>query len=77
MCSVTFTFPVDFVIMDIEEDAHVPLILGRPFLNTARPSCITEDILRRLSKLLVSEYFHPVRTLFSYRVTVSQAKIFT
>ncbi|KAJ0520261.1 putative nucleotidyltransferase, Ribonuclease H [Helianthus annuus] len=31
-----FVFPVDFVILDMDEDAHVPLILGRPFLATAR-----------------------------------------
>ncbi|XP_027345399.1 uncharacterized protein LOC113857563 [Abrus precatorius] len=31
-----FMFPVDFVVMDIEEDAEVPLILGRPFMKTAR-----------------------------------------
>ncbi|XP_071700058.1 uncharacterized protein [Rutidosis leptorrhynchoides] len=31
-----FNFPVNFVIMDIEEDTKVPLILGRPFLNTAK-----------------------------------------
>ncbi|GJU70208.1 reverse transcriptase domain-containing protein [Tanacetum coccineum] len=30
-----FTFPVDFVILEIEEDNKVPLILGRPFLHTA------------------------------------------
>jgi len=29
-----FTFPVDFVIMDIEKDAKIPLILGRPFMLT-------------------------------------------
>ncbi|MCI90778.1 hypothetical protein A2U01_0112072, partial [Trifolium medium] len=29
-------FPVDFVIIDIEEDADVPIILGRPFLATSR-----------------------------------------
>ena len=27
-------FPVDFIILDIEEDSHVPLLLGRPFLET-------------------------------------------
>ncbi|XP_006576016.1 uncharacterized protein [Glycine max] len=27
-----FTFPVDFVIMDIKEDEEIPLILGRPFM---------------------------------------------
>ncbi|MCI22032.1 hypothetical protein A2U01_0043206, partial [Trifolium medium] len=29
-------FPVDFVIIDIEEDVDVPIILGRPFLATSR-----------------------------------------
>ncbi|CAL0301452.1 unnamed protein product [Lupinus luteus] len=29
-------FPVDFVIMDIEEDKEVPLILARPFMKTAK-----------------------------------------
>ena len=31
-----FTFPVDFVVMDMKEDEEVPLILGRPFMKTAR-----------------------------------------
>nr|GEY00766.1 hypothetical protein [Tanacetum cinerariifolium] len=31
-----FTFPADFVIVDNESDLRVPLILGRPFLRTAR-----------------------------------------
>ena len=31
-----FVFPVDFVILDMEEDKSVPLILGRPFLATAK-----------------------------------------
>ncbi|KAH1202510.1 hypothetical protein GmHk_17G048961 [Glycine max] len=34
------TFPVDFVIMDIEEDAKIPLIMGRPFMLTAK--CVVE-----------------------------------
>ena len=29
-----FIFPVDFVVIDIEEDKQVPLLLGRPFLTT-------------------------------------------
>ncbi|GKE22218.1 reverse transcriptase domain-containing protein [Tanacetum coccineum] len=29
-----FTFLVDFVILETEEDSNVPLILGRPFLHT-------------------------------------------
>ncbi|GJS85401.1 reverse transcriptase domain-containing protein [Tanacetum coccineum] len=31
-----FTFPADFVIVDYKSDPRVPLILGRPFLRTAR-----------------------------------------
>nr|GFB45997.1 reverse transcriptase domain-containing protein [Tanacetum cinerariifolium] len=31
-----FTFLADFVIVDYESDTRVPLILGRPFLRTAR-----------------------------------------
>nr|GFA18583.1 reverse transcriptase domain-containing protein [Tanacetum cinerariifolium] len=31
-----FTFPADLVIIDYESDPRVPLILGRPFLRTAR-----------------------------------------
>ncbi|XP_006596785.1 uncharacterized protein LOC114383999 [Glycine soja] len=35
-----FIFPTDFVVMDIEEDANIPLILGRPFMSTA--SCVVD-----------------------------------
>nr|GEY62631.1 hypothetical protein [Tanacetum cinerariifolium] len=31
-----FTFPADFIIADYKSDPRVPLILGRPFLQTAR-----------------------------------------
>ena len=31
-----FIFPVDFVILDFEEDEDVPLILGLPFFCTAK-----------------------------------------
>ncbi|XP_027338039.1 uncharacterized protein LOC113851970 [Abrus precatorius] len=31
-----FIFPADFVILDMEVDADIPLILGRPFLATGR-----------------------------------------
>ena len=35
-----FTFPVDFVLMDIEEDSDIPLILGRPFMLTTK--CVVD-----------------------------------
>ncbi|KAK5811795.1 hypothetical protein PVK06_027168 [Gossypium arboreum] len=31
-----FIFPVDFIVLDIEKDSNTPLILGRPFLATAK-----------------------------------------
>jgi len=31
-----FFIPVDFVVLDIPEDTHTPIILGRPFLHTAQ-----------------------------------------
>ncbi|XP_052204056.1 uncharacterized protein LOC127809331 [Diospyros lotus] len=31
-----FIFPIDFIILDMEEDHDMPLILGRPFLTTGR-----------------------------------------
>ncbi|XP_028186307.1 uncharacterized protein LOC114372939 [Glycine soja] len=33
-------FPADFVVIDIEEDADIPLILGCPFMSTA--SCVVD-----------------------------------
>ncbi|XP_050890384.1 uncharacterized protein LOC127095786 [Lathyrus oleraceus] len=31
-----FVFPVDFVILEMPEDEEIPLIVGRPFLDTSR-----------------------------------------
>ncbi|BAU01143.1 hypothetical protein VIGAN_11030900, partial [Vigna angularis var. angularis] len=31
-----FLFPMDFVVMEMKEDTEIPLILGRPFMKTAR-----------------------------------------
>ncbi|GJZ03976.1 DNA-directed DNA polymerase [Tanacetum coccineum] len=31
-----FVLPIDFVILDMREDFRIPIILGRPFLATAR-----------------------------------------
>ena len=31
-----FVFPIDFIVLDMEEDHQVPIILGRPFLSMAR-----------------------------------------
>ncbi|GJU88409.1 putative reverse transcriptase domain-containing protein [Tanacetum coccineum] len=47
-----FTFPVDFIILDMPEDIKVPLILGRPFLSTARSKI---DVYKRKITLRVGE----------------------
>ncbi|XP_071708769.1 uncharacterized protein [Rutidosis leptorrhynchoides] len=31
-----FLYPTDFIVMDIKEDLNTPIVLGRPFMNTAR-----------------------------------------
>ena len=31
-----FIFPVDFIVLDMEEDKEIPIILVRPFLATRR-----------------------------------------
>ncbi|XP_021771198.1 uncharacterized protein LOC110735332 [Chenopodium quinoa] len=31
-----FTFPVDFYVLEMDEDERIPIILGRPFLATSR-----------------------------------------
>jgi len=46
------TFPVDFVIMDIERDAEIPLILGWPFLVIAK--CVV-DMGKGNSKMSVED----------------------
>nr|GFA24185.1 hypothetical protein [Tanacetum cinerariifolium] len=47
-----FYFPADFVVLDFIADPRVPLILGRPFLNS--PFNMDEDILF-LERLLIEE----------------------
>ncbi|GJT32385.1 retrovirus-related pol polyprotein from transposon TNT 1-94 [Tanacetum coccineum] len=47
-----FTFPVDFIILDMPEDIKVPLILERPFLSTARAKI---DVYKRKITLRVGE----------------------
>ncbi|GJT57867.1 reverse transcriptase domain-containing protein [Tanacetum coccineum] len=46
-----FTFLVDFVILEMEEDSKVPLILGRPFLHTT-------NVVIRVKKTTQSRSWH-------------------
>ncbi|GKE66066.1 putative reverse transcriptase domain-containing protein [Tanacetum coccineum] len=47
-----FTFPLDFIILDMPEDIKVPLILRRPFLSTARAKI---NVYKRKFTLRVGE----------------------
>ncbi|GJR70244.1 DNA-directed DNA polymerase [Tanacetum coccineum] len=47
-----FTFPIDFIILDMPEDIKVSLILGRPFLSTAHAKI---DVYKRKITLRVGE----------------------
>ncbi|GKB50772.1 homeodomain-like protein [Tanacetum coccineum] len=47
-----FTFPVDFIILDMPEDIKVPLIFRRPFLSTA---CSKINVYKRKITLRVGE----------------------
>ncbi|GJU69959.1 hypothetical protein Tco_1256218 [Tanacetum coccineum] len=47
-----FTFPVEFIILDMPEDIKVPLILKRPFLSTA---CAKIDVYKRKITLRIGK----------------------
>ena len=42
-----FLFPIDFVLIDMVEDDDAPLILGRPFMKTARMMIDVDDGLMK------------------------------
>jgi len=46
-------FPADFVVMDIEEDAAIPVILDRPFMFTA--SCMVDMGKKKLEMSLENQ----------------------
>ncbi|XP_006599869.1 uncharacterized protein LOC114389802 [Glycine soja] len=66
-----FIFPANFVVMDIEEDANIPLILGRPFMATA--SCVVDMEKKKLEmgiedQKISFELFDEERTLLDRNV---------
>ncbi|GJW55926.1 reverse transcriptase domain-containing protein [Tanacetum coccineum] len=73
-----FTFPVDFIILEMEEDSKVPLILGRPFLYT------DDAVIRVKQKQLnlgVEEDFDALldersKILHSIKGTILEEKLF-
>ena len=47
-----FIFPIDFIVLDMEEDKEIPIILGRPFLATGKAMI---DVQRGELKLRVQD----------------------
>ncbi|KAK5802669.1 hypothetical protein PVK06_030282 [Gossypium arboreum] len=59
-----FIFPVDFVVLDMDEDVEVPLILGRPFLATTRVVIDVADgklVLRVGDKEIIFKIYDAMR----------------
>ncbi|GJX21892.1 reverse transcriptase domain-containing protein [Tanacetum coccineum] len=56
----TFFFPADFVVVDYVADPRVPLILGRPFLRTARALIDVHEYVQEV--LEISESGNPTST---------------
>ncbi|KAA3488423.1 Transposon Ty3-I Gag-Pol polyprotein [Gossypium australe] len=66
-----FVFPVDFVVLDMDEDNTIPLILGRPFLATARSKI---DVDAGELKLCVGDETVTLQALDSARTTNNQGE---
>nr|GFB32474.1 reverse transcriptase domain-containing protein [Tanacetum cinerariifolium] len=76
-----FTFPADFFVVDYESDPRVPLILGRPFLRTARALIDVHDeemILRDGDERLTLNMKHDTASYFNHprRESVNLINIF-
>ncbi|XP_075485336.1 uncharacterized protein LOC142525052 [Primulina tabacum] len=59
-----FIFPVDFVVLDMEEDREIPLILGRPFLATGRALIVVQKgelVLRLNDKKVTFNVFRSMK----------------
>jgi hypothetical protein len=58
-----YFIPIDFMIVDMEDNTQTPLLLGRPFLNTARAVI---DVHKEMISFKISEEkitFHVNRTM--------------
>nr|GFA22349.1 reverse transcriptase domain-containing protein, chloroplastic [Tanacetum cinerariifolium] len=76
-----FTFPADFVVVDYESNPRVPLILGRPFLRTARALIDVHDeemILRDRDERLTLNMKHDTASYSNHpcRESVNLINIF-
>ena len=60
-----FIFPVDFIILDMEEDSQVPLLLGRPFILATGAALI--DMQKGILTLRVGEETTDFNLIRSFR----------
>ncbi|GKA73835.1 reverse transcriptase domain-containing protein [Tanacetum coccineum] len=69
-----FTFPADFVVVDYEVNYRVPLILGGPFLRTARALIDVhgEELILRDGEESTTQSFEPSNVSFSPSLTPSK-----
>ncbi|GKB37913.1 reverse transcriptase domain-containing protein [Tanacetum coccineum] len=65
-----FTFPIDFVILEMEEDSKVPLILGRPFLHT------DDSVIRILEEDFDALLDEGSKIIYSIKGTPFKEKLF-
>ena len=59
-----FIFPVDFIVLDMEEDKEIPIILGKPFLATGGALIDVQKgelKLRALEEEITFHVFWPVK----------------
>ena len=54
-----YTYPIDFVVIDMPIDSHCPIIFGRTFLNTAGANidCRKETISLKFGKEVMIFHF--------------------
>ncbi|XP_058744345.1 uncharacterized protein LOC131616930 [Vicia villosa] len=50
-----FVFPVDFVILEMPEDEEIPIILGKPFLETGRYDVATSQHIEVIDQICANE----------------------
>ncbi|XP_058767354.1 uncharacterized protein LOC131641046 [Vicia villosa] len=68
-----FVFPVDFVILEMPEDEEIPIILGRPFLETGRCLIDIEEGTMTL-KVYDEELKIDVRNTMKYKDDVATSQ---
>nr|GEY12986.1 reverse transcriptase domain-containing protein [Tanacetum cinerariifolium] len=75
-----FTFPIDFVILEMEKDSKVLLILGRPFIHTADAVIRVNQNIDVIDKILQKDFDalmdEDSEILHSIKGTILEEKLF-